>query len=162
MEDTKELKIEIPVGYMIDKAKSTFEKIVFKKKSDKPYSWEEYVEDGHIPKDVWWISDNCTIRNVTGLCHTVNGAKNLINSKEEAEAFLALMQLRQLRKAWIGDWERPEYGEAWYWYIVPTDGPALIMANDVQCSPLTFPTKEMAEEFKDTFLGLINQAKILM
>ena len=30
--ETKELKIQIPEGYEIDKEKSTFEKIVFKKK----------------------------------------------------------------------------------------------------------------------------------
>ena len=31
--------------------------------------------------------------------------KNICISKEETEAFLALMQLRQLRKAWVDDWE---------------------------------------------------------
>ena len=40
--ETKELKIQIPDGYEIDKEKSTFEKIVFKKKDTKPRSWEEY------------------------------------------------------------------------------------------------------------------------
>ena len=33
--DTKELKIQIPEGYEIDKENSTFEKIVFKKKDTK-------------------------------------------------------------------------------------------------------------------------------
>ena len=32
----KELKIEIPTGYEIDKEKSTFAKIVFQKKDTKP------------------------------------------------------------------------------------------------------------------------------
>ena len=40
--ETKELKIQIPEGYEIDKEKSTFEKIVFKKKDTNPRSWEEY------------------------------------------------------------------------------------------------------------------------
>ena len=38
--ETKELKITIPEGYEIDKEKSTFEKIVFKKKDTKPRSWK--------------------------------------------------------------------------------------------------------------------------
>lgn len=38
----KELKIEIPDGYEIDRENSTFEKIVFKKIESKlPKSWEE-------------------------------------------------------------------------------------------------------------------------
>ena len=40
--ETKELQIQIPEGYEIDKENSTFEKIVFKKKDTKPRSWEEY------------------------------------------------------------------------------------------------------------------------
>ena len=43
--DTKKLKINIPEGYEIDKEKSTFEEIVFKKVEDPlaklPKTWEE-------------------------------------------------------------------------------------------------------------------------
>lgn len=46
--DTKKLKINIPEGYEIDKEKSTFEEIVFKKVEDPftklPKNWEEYCE----------------------------------------------------------------------------------------------------------------------
>lgn len=38
----RELKIEVPDGYEIDKEKSTFEKIIFKKvEKELPKSWEE-------------------------------------------------------------------------------------------------------------------------
>ena len=43
--ETKEIKIEVPQGYEIDRQKSTFEKIVFKKVnplSELPEDWEEY------------------------------------------------------------------------------------------------------------------------
>ena len=40
--EIKELKIEVPQGYEIDKQKSTFEKIVFKKIPENPKTWEEY------------------------------------------------------------------------------------------------------------------------
>lgn len=41
----KELKIEVPEGYEIDKEKSTFEKIVFKKiKVELPKTWDEFCE----------------------------------------------------------------------------------------------------------------------
>lgn len=38
----KELKIEIPQGYEIDRQKSTFEKIIFKKIPENPKTWKEY------------------------------------------------------------------------------------------------------------------------
>ena len=40
--ETKELKIEVPQGYEIDRQKSTFEKIVFKKIPENPKTWEDY------------------------------------------------------------------------------------------------------------------------
>jgi tRNA A22 N-methylase len=43
--EQKEIKITIPEGYEIDKQKSTFEKIVFKKKDNKyPKTWKECIE----------------------------------------------------------------------------------------------------------------------
>ena len=40
----KELKIEVPQGYEIDRQKSTFEKIVFKKIPENPKTWKEYCK----------------------------------------------------------------------------------------------------------------------
>ena len=37
----KELKIIPPIGYEIDRQKSTFEKIVFKKIDNTPKTWKE-------------------------------------------------------------------------------------------------------------------------
>nr|DAU65294.1 MAG TPA: hypothetical protein [Caudoviricetes sp.] len=43
--ENKELKIEVPQGYEIDKENSTFEKIVFKKvEKELPKSWEDLGE----------------------------------------------------------------------------------------------------------------------
>ena len=46
--EEKKLKINIPEGYEIDKEKSTFEEIVFKKVEDPlaklPKTWEEYCK----------------------------------------------------------------------------------------------------------------------
>ena len=45
----KELKIEVPQGYEIDKEKSTFEKIVFKKVEDLPMRFDEMkIRIGYI------------------------------------------------------------------------------------------------------------------
>ena len=37
----REFKVEIPEGYIIDKDKSTFQRIVFKKIEELPKTWEE-------------------------------------------------------------------------------------------------------------------------
>ena len=37
--ETKEIKIEIPEGYEIDREKSSYEKIVFKKKTRRALYW---------------------------------------------------------------------------------------------------------------------------
>lgn len=45
--ENKELKIQAPEGYEIDKENSTFEKIVFKKEERKlPKKWEDLYEGG--------------------------------------------------------------------------------------------------------------------
>lgn len=40
----KELTIIPPIGYEIDKQKSTFDKIVFKKIAENPKTWEDYCK----------------------------------------------------------------------------------------------------------------------
>ena len=108
--ETKELKITIPEGQEIDWQESAKqEKIVFKKKKNtKPRSWEEYYEQQIAnKKHGYYIDDgNCSVTEImwNGYVRSDNW-KNVLPSKELAEAFLAMMQLMSLRKAWVGDWE---------------------------------------------------------
>lgn len=89
------------------------------------------------------------------------GDKNLCTSKEEAEAFLALMQLRQLRKAWVGNW-KPVNNKS-YTAISATASDRIETWEFINTSkPLSFPTKEMAKDFLDCFQGLCETAKILL
>lgn len=56
----KELKITPPIGYEIDRQKSTFEKIVFKKiEPCKPTTWKEYCKYALISRGI--ISYSCNI-----------------------------------------------------------------------------------------------------
>ena len=81
--ETKEMKIQVPEGYEIDRENSTFEKIVFKKVDDLPKSWEELeFIDGFFVSS---LSDIAKIGN-----NTTNDKnnKNVFPTKEEAEALL--------------------------------------------------------------------------
>ncbi len=83
-------------------------------------------------------------------------------TNKEVEEFIALMQRRQLRKAWVGDWE-PDYNKVvGKTLIVVYKNTVAIEQFNYYSSPLSFPTKEMAQEFLDCFKELIEKAKILL
>ena len=135
----KELKIEVPEGYQIDKEKSTFEKIVFKAIENKlPMSVEE------IPNRRFYVtesgyggySDNVTLHG-----------KGYLSTMERAKAFLALMQLVELRDVWNGDSERHLY---------------LIYSENRTSNLLSFKTLELRNQFSEQFKDLIEQAKELL
>lgn len=159
--ETKELKITIPEGYCIDESKSTFEKIVFKKKDTKPRSWEEYCKN--FKGQYYYIQD---YRDNIATSFTPDGLisahKNYVPSEELAEAFLAMMQLMSLRQAWIGDWEPNWNGRKFYNCIVILDNKYIVEYFSKYRQVLSFPTKEMAEDFMTTFKDLLEIAKPLI
>lgn len=160
----KELKIVAPEGYEIDKTNSTLERIVFKKKSDGgPKSWEEFCHKYEWTGEEYYISSTGyekTKRRQYDLRFPIN--RGYTNNKEEAEAFLALMQLRQLRKAWVGDWE-PDWCDDSTKYEVGTRwGGVCVMYAIHGSMSITFPTQAMAEEFMECFKTLLEQAKSLI
>ena len=145
----KELKIEIPQGYEIDRQKSTFEKIIFKKITENPKTWEEYCK---LTKGICSNYANATTNMVYKDKHT--GAYNEFTTKERAEQFIALGKLLQLRDYWVKGYDT-------FSYVVWSNSRSMVSVchfGGVNPYPLTFPTKEMAEEFKDCFSDLIKQA----
>ena len=51
--EEKVMKIEIPEGYEIDKEKSSFEKIVFKKKEKKVLTWKDLIGKFRLQSSVY-------------------------------------------------------------------------------------------------------------
>lgn len=145
----KELKIEVPQGYEIDRQKSTFEKIVFKKIQENPKTWEDYCE---LTK-----GNTSNYANATTLMvrkDRFNGAYNEFSTKKRAEQFIALGKLIQLRDYWVRGYSEFRYAV----YGDRLDGTAICDWCVNTNHPLTFPTKEMAEEFKNCFSDLTEQA----
>ena len=145
--ETKEIKIEVPQGYEIDRQKSTFEKIIFKKIPDNPKTWKEYCE---LTKGS--CSNYATTTNVV-YKDKYAGAYNEFATKKRADQFIALGKLLQLRDYWV-----KEYNEFRYALFETKDGISLCDCSGFSAFYLTFPTKEMAKEFKDCFSDLIKQA----
>ena len=143
----KELKIELPIGYEIDKQKSTFEKIIFKKLPENPKTWEEYCA---LTKGEPSYFTDC----VNNICSTNNtGSHNEFSTRERAEQFVALGKLLQLRDYWVKG-----YNE--FRYALFGNKISIIICENIGFSSysLTFPTKEMTEEFKNCFEDLIKKA----
>lgn len=154
----KSLKVVPPQGYEIDVEKSTFDEIIFRKVEPKlPMSFEEL---GGIRG--WYIeSDTCRIcEQRTPLSGISPSVKDVWPTKELAEASLAMSQLMQLRKAWVGDWEADWVsGQNWCVCVV---GEILCVSFRRYNSPLSFPTREMGVDFLHAFLTITQTAKPLL
>lgn len=136
------------------------------KKQVPPRSWEEFCENYPRTRDEYFIGDNSKIEEVYNITHPRDAIddKNICTSKEEAEAFLALMQLRQLRKAWVGDWKQPDNHSITYVikYDLDTNKVRLSSGNFWNSCNLSFPDYKMAEDFLTCFRDLCETAKILL
>jgi len=157
-----EVKIQIPDNCELVKDGDTY--IVKEKKQEPPRSWEEFCENHPVRKGECFIDHADGGTPITEASFSIGQYRKSASwctSEEEAKAFLALMQLRQLRKAWVGDWE-PIKGETYlaiYNDIAEgiCDSPFL-MSN----TTMSFPTPKMAEDFLSCFKDLCETAKILL
>ena len=149
--EEKKLKINIPKGYEIDKEKSTFEEIVFKKVEDPlaklPKTWEEYCKYTKGCPSYY----GCSINENTYETK-FDGFYNEFFTKERVKQYVALGKLLQLRDYWVDSWK------------INSDNIYVIYKNVIMAAmpnsdfPLTFPTREMAKEFKNCFEDLIKEA----
>lgn len=152
------MKIEVPAGYMIDKEKSTFEKIVFKKiERELPKSWEEL----HMIKG-WFVENGSGIYEFEN-CFTISKNRNLFPTKEEAEACVALAQLCQLRDRYNDGW-KPDWnnGKEYKYSIVINNGRPFVETYFNVQKVLSFKTEELRDKFLENFRGLIETAKPLL
>ena len=156
--ETKEMKIQVPQGYEIDKENSTFEKIVFKKvERELPKSWEDLkILNGYYVKDSSKVD---LFKSYT----TDEYNKNVFPTKEEAEACLALAQLCQLRDRYNDGWKPNWNSTAETKYVIE------IFKNNIvknlyggKHRILAFKTEELRNEFLENFRGLIETAKPLL
>lgn len=157
----KEVKITIPDNCELVKKGDSY---IIKEKSSYPKTWEEFCKQNPHSYDECYIAyDSKLICKPFDFERNPNTDKMWCVSKEEAEAFLALMQLRQLRKAWVGDWKQNKGGfAARIHYSIPEDKVIIVYDHYWVNVLLSFPTKEMAEEFLECFRDLCEQAKILL
>lgn len=152
----KEIKIEVPEGYEIDKENSTFEKIRFKEKKGLPMSWND------LGKVKGWYVTSMGFVYELGEEEANRSNKGTWPTKELAEASVALSQLLQLRDRWNGNWKAD-------WQKADEKHVITIIADRTQKDwftavnkVLAFKTPELRDKFLDTFRDLIEIAKPLL
>lgn len=126
-----------------------------------PNSWEEFCEMHPVEEDgeEYYIDVDSNTSYVYKGVRNPEFYKNVLPSKEDAEAHLAYMQLHQLRdcyrQGWVPDWEN-SYQRKWVifsdkneWKIEP-----IVSSNRF----LSFQFEDIAEKFFNNFKGLIETA----
>ena len=172
----KEMKEERNIKLTLDKAKEWYKKggelkeialqaFTEKELNPLPKSWEEFCENNPIQDREAFI--NYASSNVT-ICKECAGSglgvwkrkpekdRCKCVSQKSAEAHLAMIQLEQLRDCWRQGW-KPEYHTTSYAIKCCNDEIHVIQAYSVSAF-LSFPTKEMAEDFLVCFRDLIEKA----
>jgi len=160
--ETKQIKIEAPEGFEIDKDKSTFELIVFKEVPKKPVRITKWEDFGTIKG--WYVTNFSVVREQLDH-HDDDRDRNVWPNKELAEASLALCQLIRYRdnwnEGWIADWENLGVKHC---IVHNTHGINGITINDFssQGHVLSFKDSDTAKEFLKIFRDLIAIAKPLL
>ena len=156
--EEKKLKINIPEGYEIDKEKSTFEEIVFKKVEDPlaklPKTWEEYCKRTKGYTSYYGYSINGNTYETK-----FDGFYNEFFTKERVKQYVALGKLLQLRDYWVGNWKDDSNNFVNVIYNLNGEIKNMGLSHKQSLNfPLTFPTREMAQKFIKCFKDLINEA----
>lgn len=166
----KEVKINIPKGYVIDEENSTFECIKFKKIEEKenkrkelPRTWEEFCDNYPIKKGEFFVNAECEIYEYFERQRDPIVNANALPNKEYAEAMIALCQLIQLRdcynEGWQPDWA--DRNQCKYCIIIYKNRIDFCYGYD-NSRILAFRTPIIREMFYMNFKDIIEKAKILL
>ena len=136
-------------------------KVKYEKKKKLPKTWEEFCENYPRKKDEAYfdMGSQICIFSQDYEYRTEDTDKNIMPSKQAAEAHLALMQLHQLRDAWREEWLPDWKNSVQRKYVIKNiDGEFLISLHYNSRCFLAFQDEKRADEFKDCFIDLIRKA----
>ena len=153
--------IEIPEGFELKKVSNTEYRIV-KKEIVLPKTWEEFCDLYPIRNGEYFIGNTSEILKSNCKDRVLNSDRNVLPSKEKAEAVLALCQLIQLRDCYNDGW-KPE------WIILSQEkytidysaGEFNKCLHSHEARLLVFKSEKLRDEFFYNFKDLIEKLKPL-
>lgn len=171
----KTIKINVPLGCEVRKTGCDSIEIIFpdgvkdnpvlKVEADRlPYSWEEFCEKYSIQMGECLLDKSSSFYEaVPGRIRHKDTDKACLPDRETAEAFIALMQLIQLRNCYNGGWEPDwEDSEERKYVVVINDNKIESSYLSATSCPLAFRTEERRDLFIKNFRDLIEIAKPLL
>jgi hypothetical protein len=131
-------------------------------KQELPKTWEEHCIMHSKNGTLCYYIDTCSaiVTHYHGK-YSSSPDRNLCQTKEDAEAFLALMQLRALWHDYIGDFEF-NWKHNDYYGVYHNTMEQIIIDICLLPKPFCFPTRKLAEEFITNFKDLFEIAKPLI
>lgn len=157
-----EIKIKVPEGKKAVQNVDSNGNIVIKFEDEdaEPIcskSWEEFCKNHSDIKNEWFISSGAYTPHNN---RDVVNDKYFLETKEDAEGILALIQLTRLHDEWINGWE-PDWRNTVKKYFITRNSYKTFTIQPCWYDPrfLAFPTKGMAEEFMECFKDLLEKAK---
>lgn len=162
--ETKELKIQIPEGYEIDKEKSTFEKIVFKEiEKPEPKTYEEVAKLLLNGKTGYFTSADGNVVNISTVSRSYS-LSNTAPTKEQLEWVLALNKLQNvanyLNDGWKPDWSDEDTKKYYLWYNHRFNKIQTDYVNRQSMGDIHFKSRELAHKACE-ILGEENVKKAL-
>lgn len=127
-----------------------------------PNTWEEFCEMHPVEEDgeEYYIDVDSNTSYVYKGVRNPEFYKNVLPSKEAAEAHLAYMQLHQLRdcyrQGWVPNWSDDNIIK--YCIALEENNRYIIYKNLISCKFLSFQSQEIAEKFLNNFKDLIEIA----
>lgn len=150
------IEIEVPDG---KKAVWKDNKVIFEDiKPQFPKTWEEFCEQNMIKKSEYYLDSYSCILKLGDNKRDISSDRNVLPNRQAAEAHLALMQLHQLRDCYRQGWIPTEDKVSFGITKRIIDNCLSIDRFMYYSIFLSFPTKEIAEEFLTNFHDLIEQA----
>lgn len=157
------IEIEVPDG---KKAVWKDNKVVFEDiKSQLPKTWDEFCKNYPTIKTDRYIDSDSRLCGIgEKIKRHVACDRNILPSEHAAEAHLALMQLHQLRDCYRQGWQpnlkdsANKYGIQLAYNSISSSIELRVLWYQQVSTFLSFPTRELAEEFLTNFRELIEQA----
>lgn len=156
MKQKIQFEVEVPDG---KRAVWKDGKVVFEDfKPQLPRTWEEFCKRNEVKEGECFSDEECNIIEVRNGKRHKSSDRNILPNKQAAEAHLALMQLHQLRDCYRQGWEPNWKGDDYKWCISNRCNILYIDFCIFLPNFLSFQSKEIAEEFLNNFIDLIEQA----